>query len=217
MSRNIRGFTIVELMLAMTVLSVLLLSIAMLIIQIGHVYSRGVTLKSLNQTATTLSRDIQTTLNQADSAMVQYVGLASKSGRLCTGDVTYAWNSVIDTTRQDQARNFYTGNEHNQEIRFVRVTDKQNKLCEKNAQQNYPELTYADTHELLPSGQYDFAMYEFYVGSRASSRSLHWVVMKLGSTNSDDVDTVQEKCLVGQSGMGDFCAINIFEFTAGSR
>ena len=50
-----QGFTLVELTLAMTFISVLLLSIALTIIQLGALYNQGTTSKEINQA----SRDMQ--------------------------------------------------------------------------------------------------------------------------------------------------------------
>ena len=215
MSRKHRGFTIVELMLAMTVLSVLLLAIAMLVIQIGRVYTKGVTLKSLNQVATTMSRDIQNTLNQSEAGLTQQVKQATKSGRLCTGYVSYVWNAASDTPNGALGPNVYAAPNDSKALRFAKVPDKDNVLCRVTQTGSYAPVSYDETTELLPPGQYDFSAYEFYVGSSSSS-PLRWVVMKIGTMNAD-TDAQAQECLIGASGLGDYCAINIFEFTAGSR
>ena len=44
-----KGFTLIELMLAMSFISVLLLSIAMVGIQAGKMYSRGIVLRDVNK------------------------------------------------------------------------------------------------------------------------------------------------------------------------
>jgi prepilin-type N-terminal cleavage/methylation domain-containing protein len=55
-----KGFTLIELMLAMSFISVLLLSIAMVGIQAGKMYSRGIVLRDVNQAG----RDISDTIRR---------------------------------------------------------------------------------------------------------------------------------------------------------
>jgi type II secretory pathway component PulJ len=56
--KHARGFTLIELMLSMSFVSILLISIAMLSIQLSNQYSRGLTLKEVTQAGTEASNDI---------------------------------------------------------------------------------------------------------------------------------------------------------------
>jgi prepilin-type N-terminal cleavage/methylation domain-containing protein len=220
MSRNNRAFTIVELMLAMSVLSMLLLAIAMLVIQIGQIYNKGVTLKSLNQAASVVSKDIQSTLGQADASAVKVVASlpgTNGSGRMCTGTITYAWNTARDTSAQVSTRNKYSGADAGKEIRLARIDDKGGNLCDLDiASNSYAPIDHTKSREMLPTSQYDFAVHDLYIGSNPSDLTLHWVVMKIGSTNISDTNLTTQQCLVG-TGVGDYCGISTFEFTSKSN
>lgn len=220
MNRN-KAFTLIELMLAMSILSILLLSITMLVLQMGKLYTKGTSLKSLNQSAQIISRDVQNTINQSRIDMLKTVTVgANGSGRLCTGNISYVWNIARDTAG-NLTRNQYSGADASREIRFIRVSDPNNLLCTITPPATtYPAINYANSREMLPSGQSNFAMYEFTVGRPPTSlvydQSLRWIVMKVGSTDPSDINASTAECLSGSGGLGDYCAINIFEFTARS-
>lgn len=217
MNRKRLGFTLVELMLAMSIVSLLLLAIAFLVIQIGHVYTKGMTLKGLNQVATTISRDVEATVSQADSSeFVSVPQLPSTygSGRICTGTISYAWNAARDSAGAVSTRNVYTAPDNATEIHFVRMDDRDGTICKANLGV-YPAITKAKTREMLPAGQYDFAMHQFYIGTNPNNASLHWIVMKIGSSNQLDVDLATQQCRLDK-GQSDYCAINVFESTVQS-
>ena len=60
------GFTMVELSLAMAFVSVLMLTIATTVIQIGNIYSRGMTLKAVEQSGRQVATDIRRSISQAN-------------------------------------------------------------------------------------------------------------------------------------------------------
>lgn len=94
MNHNKRGFTLIELMLAMTFVSALLLAIAMTVIQISNVYTRGLTLKEVNQAGRTISTELKRGISQSAPFAVpgpKYV-VQPWGGRLCVGQYSYIWN-----------------------------------------------------------------------------------------------------------------------------
>ena len=94
-----QGFTLVELMLAMAFISILLLSITMVGIQAGRMYSRGVVLRDINQAgrdiSDTIRRDfLQANANKIDSSGLRVPNNSSwATGRLCLGSHSYVWNN----------------------------------------------------------------------------------------------------------------------------
>lgn len=60
------GFTMVELSLAMAFVSVLMLTIATTVIQIGNIYSRGMNLKAVEQAGRQVAADIRRSISQAN-------------------------------------------------------------------------------------------------------------------------------------------------------
>jgi len=90
-----KGFTLIELMLSMAFVSILLISIAMLSIQLSNQYSRGLTLKEVTQAGTEASNDIKRTMAQAQISTtgVRLKQVLNGGWALCTGSYTYIANS----------------------------------------------------------------------------------------------------------------------------
>ena len=94
-----KGFTLIELMLAMSFISVLLLSIAMVGIQAGKMYSRGIVLRDVNQAGRDISDTIRRDFLQANAEKIDITGLRVpnnsnwSTGRLCLGSHSYVWNN----------------------------------------------------------------------------------------------------------------------------
>src|SRR5690606_35547626 len=86
------------LMLAMSFIAVLLMAIAMTIIQVSTIYTKGMTLKEVNQTGREVADDIRRTV--AASGKVELPGdfvevkngATTVGGRLCLGTSSYIWN-----------------------------------------------------------------------------------------------------------------------------
>src|ERR1044071_8859022 len=104
---NTSGFTLVELMLAMTFISLLLIAIALTTIQISNIYNKGITLREVNQAGRSLSDELQRNVSNAvpfdvtpkagnaplSSKYVVHTGSGNTGGgRLCLGDYSYVWN-----------------------------------------------------------------------------------------------------------------------------
>lgn len=140
MKRRNGGFTIVELMLAVAFLSVLLLAIAMLAIQAGSVYQRGITLRMVNQSSRELSDSLRRDFLQAKTDRViprvidiQHGGTVI-GGRICLGSYSYVWNTAqaIDS-RAVELTTFTDGTP----INAVRVYDPGANFCELTSDGGY--------------------------------------------------------------------------------
>lgn len=112
-----RGFTLVELMLAVAFIGGLLVVVALVTMQVMSLYNRGLTIKGVNEVSRTIVRDVQQSISSTDYFRVQYVDkndpkkfhsatdlkTASENnvdyyandagGRLCTGTYSYVWNT----------------------------------------------------------------------------------------------------------------------------
>jgi type II secretory pathway pseudopilin PulG len=114
-----RGFTLIELMLAIGFVGSLLVLIALIIIQIMGLYNKGLTLKEVNEVSRVVVRDMQQSVSGSDAFRLQYLkddtptyattfqqavnpgGNNSQidyysndaGGRLCTGVYSYVWNT----------------------------------------------------------------------------------------------------------------------------
>lgn len=91
------GFTIVELMLALAFLSVMLLFILSATIQVMRSYSKGLTVKQMNQVGRTITEDLARTARTASPGSVSTAHI--DDGRLCIGGISYIWNEPqVDAT-----------------------------------------------------------------------------------------------------------------------
>lgn len=211
MSRAAKGFTLIELMLAMGFLSVLLLGIAMTIIQVGAIYNRGVTLKDVNQASRDISDDILRTTVSAGSITLanDYVQVptsgAATGGRLCLGSYSYIWNyakalavaGAPNTTKYDIPP---TGTAPTDPIRFVRVADPKGIYCDLNgiggiANVNIQGTDVSSAQELLKSGDHELGIHEFRIVPPVASASdtgtrqqLFSIKMTIGTSKISAID-----------------------------
>ena len=110
-----RGFTLIELMLAMTFIAFLLVAIAMVTVQISNIYNKGITLREVNQAGRSVADEIQRSISSSipfdvtpkvdaspATAASKYV-VRDGGGRLCLGQYTYAWNYGKSIAREGGA------------------------------------------------------------------------------------------------------------------
>lgn len=203
------GFTIIELMLAMVFISFLLLAIAGVVMQIGAIYNKGVTMKSVNQAGSQIVADIKRTIGSSqvfDTTTSFKSDVAGGGGRLCTGTYTYVWNYGVLT------KYHYVGNP--KPLRFVRFQDNGGQYCQ------LPEKTQvqeADATELL--SQVELAIQGFEIKKVTVDDTGGMAVYNLSIiiSNADQsyIDTVASQCKPpSDGGQQDFCAVNQFDFTA---
>jgi len=184
------GFTLIELMLAMTFVSVLLLTIAMTVIQMGTTYNRGMTLKEVNQSARDISdslrRSVQSAgvfaINADASDTANYVTLVNSdnkvvSGRLCLGNSSYIWNtaSALEAEQaqkkvDDTLAHFLTSSNAVSEtdINFVQIPDNGKVYCARDGdgalvQKDITAAAAAQAKELLKPGDRTIRMLSFVV------------------------------------------------------
>lgn len=105
LKQNQKGFTIVELMIATTVLSVILLLSTVAMVNIGRLYYKGVNQARVQDTVRSINDEISQNLQS--SGANPKLSLMSKKGKIrayCIGDVryTYVLNTQIGTG-EDQA------------------------------------------------------------------------------------------------------------------
>jgi prepilin-type N-terminal cleavage/methylation domain-containing protein len=96
MNKQSRGFTIIELSLAMTMLSILLFILILAGMQIIAVYNKGVTLKRVNQSGETIGAELQASLRRAQPGSISIrkntLGTNEFITGICTGKTSYVWN-----------------------------------------------------------------------------------------------------------------------------
>lgn len=120
-SKTKSGFTIVELMLAMTFVAILLIAIAVVTINIVTIYQRGLSLKAVNNVGRSLIEELTTSINSAPAVDTTSLcnHLASGSNRIgyaspeaCIADhaYLYVYDDRIDSDERQYSGVFCTGN-----------------------------------------------------------------------------------------------------------
>ena len=235
--RGRQGFTLIELMLAMAFVGILLVAIAAISMNIMRTYTKGITIREVNQAGRTVTEDMQRTIATAvpfsvvkksgestDTVNSQYVEKAGQGGRLCTGTYTYAWNygstrqlsGRSDESRQPVYNTYKDGGAG--DIRLVKVRDTGGLLCMRVTEQ----IDRSRAKELLPGGDRNLAVQSLAVSSASTGRddaagqALYAITLVLGTNDQTQLNAAHTTCLPRNQGSGneDFCAINRFDSIA---
>ena len=186
MTQKSHGFTIIELLLAMTFVSMLLLAIAMTIVQIANTYNKGMILKEVNQVSRSLGEELARAMRSSstfsnDPAARRYVNNAW-GGRLCMGQYSYIWNygtalSEVNTNRNQYSSPNMDGNKVTDgsgtryEITFVKAPDTGGTYCIADASSGkYPNINPVGAVELMKSGDHTLAIHAFGLDSAATAK-----------------------------------------------
>lgn len=227
-AKSNRGFTLVELMLAMSFLSMLLLAIALLIIQIVSIYTKGVTLGAVDQAGQIVSSEIQRTLNESSADDIKIVKISDNVGktqtgiRICNGTISYVTNfaTVYNNDNLKKYANKYQDS-GSTDIRFVKVNDSGASLCQQLGSGEYPNVSQGT--ELLAGIERDVLIHAMYVISNdVGSQSIYTIHMVIGTGDQTEIANATDagyidgtaSCKPPSDNNRDFCAINQFEFTA---
>lgn len=229
-NRQEKGFTLIELMLAMTFISMLLLAIALTIVQIANIYNKGIITKELNQTSRSVSDELSLAMRSSGhfSLATNYVQ-SSTGGRLCMGQYSYIWNYGKALATQDQARNLYSaaapagnsvidGSTTRYEISLVKVPDAGGSYCVQNGSGGYPKIDPTNAVELLRTGDHGLVLHQLTVTSVAggidalSQQQLYTVSYTLGTSDINALNNTQTVCKgPGEAGSDlNYCAVGQF-------
>lgn len=216
--QNSKGFTLVELMLSMAIIGALLLVIATTGMFVMKTYTRGTTIREVNQVGRTITEDMQRTISMASPFTLssKYV-TAPGGGRLCTGNYTYAWNYGNtkelkgDLSVPYSVYNIYTTPSAGH-IRFVKVLDPGGNLCYNTTANIDP----ANARELIVSGDATLAVQSLVVseGARhdASGQAMYLVSVVIGTNQIGQLNSANSECLPSTTNSNfDFCSINRFD------
>ncbi len=215
------GFTLVELMLAMTFISVLLLCIALLTMQVGSIYNKGLTTRSVNEAGQLLSSDLQRSLNTAQPAKVVLAG-DSTGKRLCIGLTVYAWNYAESLST---GFNQYDG--PSEPVRFVKFLSDGTDYCTAIAGV-YSKIPTAAS-DMLDGGDVNLVMYDFVmplgpddqrgfpVGPSLApdiSQRIYEISLTIGSGETATIRANEGSCKPVSKIDDEYCAVNKFTFIA---
>ncbi len=224
MSQNSnKGFTLIELMLAMTFVAALLLAIALTVIQISNIYNKGITMKEVDQLGRSLSSELQRgiTGSQSFSLSDKYVHEVW-GGRLCTGKYSYIWNYG---TQMGHA-NVYKYNGTGDPIRFAKISDKTFKYCTKDTMTFlYPDVPSTGSTEMFNTGDRNLVLHTFNITSSIydakTKQQLYYIVFSLGTMDQVDIVSSNANCKVPTAAGSSkrdysYCAVNEFNILAKS-
>lgn len=219
-----QGFTLIELMLAMTFISILLLSITMVGIQAGRMYSRGVVLRDVNQAGRDISDMFRRDFLQANAGKINITGLRVPNnenwttGRLCLGAHSYVWNNpkyLDDPSLLGANRLFKVdGNP----INLVRVVDADGGLCKRDGSGRYPETVdmakFSNLLRPISSGDGSIGIHNVTlekITSDSSREALYRLTFTLGTSKMSEIRNSSCKAPDETDSNFEFCAINKFE------
>jgi type II secretory pathway pseudopilin PulG len=155
--RTKKGFTIIELMLAMSFLAVLLITIAILTIRIVSIYQKGLTIRAISSTGRQLiddfTRSVATAqivdtanresyfIEKTDNIDIDNDGNSEPGvqlfGAFCTGSFSYLWNTgyAINSDEESlQATYTYSigaASTTVTDFRILKISDSERDICSK--------------------------------------------------------------------------------------
>lgn len=206
------GFTIIELMLAMAFISVLLVTIAMTIIQVGVIYNRGLALKEVNQAARDIASDIRrTSIDALTLDPTTDFATSATGGRMCFGTYSYVWNTTMalqsDSSAMVDHRTRYES-DSSKLVHFVKVPDNGRIYCQKSganfAVRDIRAFDQAGSQELLEAGEYNLALIRVTLPvppasasntSGAAKQTLFTFSYTISAGDVSAIDTAKPGCL----------------------
>lgn len=237
--RSNSGFTLIELALAMSFVSLLLVAVATLSIQMSKQYSRGLTMKEIAQSGTEASNDIKRTMAQAQlgSKGIQLTKLNNNSGwALCTGAYSYIANTPINIETNTNVTRVGGASAASQvPARLAKVKDTSSLYCATdttnplNASGN-KSINQDDVTELLGGGSRLLVVRNIslspngipttgpYVDEFRQGRGIYTVNLTIGTgveseLTTDALNNTTCKVPSDQTSNLEFCAIDTFSFT----
>lgn len=236
-----KGFTIIELMLAMTLVSILVVAIAVVMMQISSIMNKVKTMKDLNSAGRSINADFTSKFNSVNniqgwsvatpsssaSSNATYVKLSDGSGAFCTGDYSYLWNSATTINNANKSSiqvpiRYVGSNNNDTSVRLVRVRDNIKSFCSDQGRWSRIDRNSGDVVDLISAGETGLMIYDINFRKIRedvlSGQSLINIQYVLGTKN----DNGQIRGFSCDPGSFDknYCSINRFDLivrTAGRR
>lgn len=222
--QNSKGFTIVELLLAMAGVAVLLVSIAVTTMQLMSMYHKGLTTKSINQAGREVGDSIRRDSLAVGKGKITYVPAdtvgAGGLGRLCVGTKAYVWNIPVNLRGggADPVKYTMPDGSLGDSIILARTNDSTGSLCIADNDGRYSTLIAvggtSSATELLKH-QASLAVYDVGVTPlfNRDGDQAYQVSYTLGTNREDEINTSDSTCRLQNDNDNnyDFCAINQFK------
>ncbi|HEY0965212.1 MAG TPA: hypothetical protein VGE13_01910 [Candidatus Saccharimonadales bacterium] len=217
-----KGFTLVELMLAMSFLVILLLMITLLILQVTMIYNKGLTLREVNESGQLISSEIQRRLSTAPTETVGSVSNVVQDSRttdrLCVDGIVYAW-TLADKRNADNTKN----------VGFAKFNGSKKDYCDQSPAggggMSPPTGVWPASNKitnLIDTQDQSLVIRKFSFHSIGGTdtengidgdktQALYRVTFVIGTNTSDLIDS-NDTCLPPASAKQEFCAVNEFAF-----
>ena len=85
---TMKGFTVIELLLAMTGIAFVLIFIVFAVMHATNLYTKGIAIRQINQAGRQITEDISQAIRYSTSPQI-----VSGKNRICAGGKAYIWNS----------------------------------------------------------------------------------------------------------------------------
>jgi len=225
-----KGFTIMELMLAMGVIAFLLISVAGLIIQMTNTITRGTTYKDLNTAARTINTDFTKTFNSSsildgwngelNETDFYRTNASGQSGAFCTGTVSYLWNTNLKDEKGAGTGQRITYTDGSL-VRLAKVRDYAKSYCSKDAQNTgglWGHVPRDNTvTDVLTAGEINLQLHKisFTTSPNLKSTSSNQMIINisyiLGTPDNNDINVSTYNCEGNVK--SNYCAVNRFDLT----
>ena len=230
--KNESGFTITELTLAMSLLSILLFILVISSMGFINIYNKGLTLKRVNQSGSNISQELQANLRRSNENTKRYVGgpLAPTTpvNGVCTGNYSFIWSIYRGGTSPDTAAEAleYDTDSGTQPLYFAKVKDDSKRMCgsappnpylgDENQEFKATELlgdglVVRDPGTAANQGGLDVIL--------GANGKLTTVILTLSTNGGEPIlgDGTNRASCQGNSQEQSFCALNTFVITTYSK
>lgn len=190
-----RGYTIIELTLAMTFIAFIMIFVITVLLQFMSIYNKGVAMSQINRTGSQVSDDLNSKARFASVDSVQYV---QDNRRLCVGGISYLWNTDQDRSNDGGIKNYFETDataeaKKNTNLGIVRVVDDKAVYCSDKDKMPKPS---DDSVTSLVGKNVSILVFDVQVDSTMSMLKTNIVLSTGGVDKPVSVDG-QWKCLQG--------------------
>jgi prepilin-type N-terminal cleavage/methylation domain-containing protein len=215
---NQKGFTLVELMIATSVFSIVLLIATTSIVRIGRLYYKGITQSRTQEVARSISEDISKSIQLSAGNVIDgnTLPVGSKFNGYCIGDLIYAYNPNTPVSSAP--------GKYGVKTKQISVADPCNSTTANSAISGGKELLGSNMRVLnfevltKPRNQYDVNVRIAYASEEDNALLSHY--KDDGSPNNpatvDTTDAKQANCKTGIPGSS-FCAVSVLDTTVKKR
>lgn len=216
-----KGFTLIELSIVMAFLALLMLAILLTTLQMGKIYTKGLTNRSINQIGRDLGDSLHRDFLTASSSRIVIPAAMgtppATSGRICLGTVSYVWNTADLLNQPNPSLITRNGTA----VVFERVIDPSNKLCTVQGSGGYvTDIAGMTSTSLLSSQGRVLAVYDLVATELASSadNGLYNIRVTVGTndpsvTERDASQSVLCRAPTDNSSNFDYCSVADFDIT----